>query len=380
MGKRKGRKKGHTLWSSSRSLLSVPHQFGDDEDDGRQTRKSKPKGGKPMYTGTYSNCGHEGNVRVFNIQGRHVYGAGTAIRFSQNTALVIDLAHSYNNGAKKPKSARSFIGSMTDDDLKALFPEPPDPPKPKRLSLDWPDMQAPDIDVINVAFWQKVWEIMPVAPDDLPASQAPHTIICCMGGHGRTGTCMAALLIANAGFSMANAVNFVRYNHCIKAVESQVQFTYLRALAKLAGTNTQPLNEALVEKLELLGKKAAEPEPSKQPGFVAPSMGPTVWVPDGKGGFIHKDAKSATPATAPELADDEPGVINQPMSPEEIAKGKAAFTNGNGSGVMPLDDLALSRARFFCVQGPDGLTWVSRKTYDAGAYGVKPEILGVRFV
>jgi len=309
------------------------------------------QGGYGYTSGTtYKSCHHEGRERVFVIDGRHVYGAGSGIRFVPTTNLVIDLANSYNNGAKPPKSAASFIGHATDDAIKALFPPPPVPPKPRRLDLNWPDMQAPDIDTINVDFWRTVWGIMPVAPDGTPANEAPHTIVCCVGGHGRTGTCLAALLICNAGFSMPNAVNFVRYHHCQKAVESSSQLIYLRELSVQAGTNTQPLDLAMVEKVEaLVGAEAKEPSGTK-------AGKTTIWTPQN---------------SSPEL-----GVINQPKTEAEIEAAKLAV---NGQ-IHTFDPTMLARAKQFCVQGPGGLVWVSRQAYEAGTYGANAEVLGVRFV
>lgn len=330
---------------------------------------------------------HTGAVRTFVIDGRHVYGAGSSIRFAPSTKLVIDLASSYSNGAKSPKSALSFIGFNTDDDLKALFPPPPPPLKPKRLALDWPDMQAPDIDIIGVDFWRLIWSIMPIAPEGVPASEAPHTIICCMGGHGRTGTCMAALLISNAGYSMANAINFVRYNHCLRAVETTSQIDYLRSLAKLAGTNTQPLDTSLVEKVEALGEKdAGVPSGSKvytpgnyTPGSNTPSS--TLYTPGNyQQPVVHVNPgfkpSAAQAQASPELSAPQ-ATVNQPMSADEIAAQKEAFAN---SPAPTLDPVLLNTAKYFCIQGAFGLMWVSRQAYAAGTYGDKPDVLGVRLV
>lgn len=48
----------------------------------------------------------------------------------------------------------------------------------------------------------------------------------CIGGHGRTGTVLAALAI-EAGVVKKNAIQWVRKNHCKKAVESASQIKFL---------------------------------------------------------------------------------------------------------------------------------------------------------
>lgn len=46
----------------------------------------------------------------------------------------------------------------------------------------------------------------------------------CIGGHGRTGTFLAALV---SDFGEKDAITYVRKNYCVKAVESAVQVTFL---------------------------------------------------------------------------------------------------------------------------------------------------------
>jgi hypothetical protein len=51
----------------------------------------------------------------------------------------------------------------------------------------------------------------------------------CMGGHGRTGTVLAALL-ALQGVSARSAIRRVRRNYCEEAIESDRQFAFIRGL------------------------------------------------------------------------------------------------------------------------------------------------------
>ena len=57
-------------------------------------------------------------------------------------------------------------------------------------------------------------------------------VFACVGGHGRTGTALAATLLANGVFDKAaDAIRFVRKEHCYKACETAVQLEWLCALA-----------------------------------------------------------------------------------------------------------------------------------------------------
>lgn len=55
----------------------------------------------------------------------------------------------------------------------------------------------------------------------------------CVGGHGRTGTVMCALLITLKGFTVKKAISRVREDYCKFAVESDRQIEYLRELDRL---------------------------------------------------------------------------------------------------------------------------------------------------
>jgi len=64
----------------------------------------------------------------------------------------------------------------------------------------------------------------------------------CIGGHGRTGTVLAALVMHMTGNK--NAIEYVRTNYCKKAVESQKQIDWLNkhfGIDKVAPSKTYPI-------------------------------------------------------------------------------------------------------------------------------------------
>lgn len=78
------------------------------------------------------------------------------------------------------------------------------------------DMQAPD----NADEFKK---LVAWAKKQLEAGLKVHCG--CIGGHGRTGTFLAALV---SEFGEKDAINYVRQNYCQKAVESTVQVDFLK--------------------------------------------------------------------------------------------------------------------------------------------------------
>lgn len=89
---------------------------------------------------------------------------------------------------------------------------------PDVLRLQWPDMTAPSH--VGIRFWQRLRDMLP-----------GKTCVCCVGGHGRTGTCLACLLVAD-GMDADEAISKVRKEHCERAIETPAQEQYVRELAK----------------------------------------------------------------------------------------------------------------------------------------------------
>lgn len=157
---------------------------------------------------------HKGDKIIFEAEGKQLYaGNGRGVNeYSGAWDLIIDLAHNLRN-----LTPSSFIerGSTKkyEELTKHTYGTKPYPSEV--LSLNWPDgSSAP----ASLDFWLQLWSMLPAK-----------TVMMCMGGHGRTGTCMAALMIA-AGIDYYTAVNTVRKEHCMKAIETLVQEIYLHKL------------------------------------------------------------------------------------------------------------------------------------------------------
>jgi hypothetical protein len=167
----------------------------------------------------YKSCTHTGDKVVFEVTHKDgtkkqlFASSGTGLNeYSGKWGLIIDLA----SNLRSPNEI-SFIKPGTSPKFDALkkyelkYKSVPS----EVLKLDWADMSTPKC---GLDFWIKLWDLMP-----------EKTVIACMGGHGRTGTCLGALIIAT-GVDYYSAVETVRNEHCDKAIETTSQEVYLHEL------------------------------------------------------------------------------------------------------------------------------------------------------
>ena len=94
----------------------------------------------------------------------------------------------------------------------------------QQVLLDWPDFGIPDLEYIPLV------DIIRWMLDQLAAGK--HLETGCMGGHGRTGTMLACILVAQ-GVPPGTALVRVRKDHCSKAVENEKQGQFVAAFYKL---------------------------------------------------------------------------------------------------------------------------------------------------
>lgn len=160
----------------------------------------------------YKSCDHPGDKVIFEHVDKKIYASNSGIKPEDNKwDLIIDLAGvakiPSNEGFIKwgPKKYGTLSQHLKGSNIKY----------PEILRLDWNDMGAPPV---TLKFWTRIWDLLP-----------EKTVVCCFGGHGRTGTCIASLMIA-AGLDYYTAVQTVRAEHCEKAIESLSQELYLHGI------------------------------------------------------------------------------------------------------------------------------------------------------
>lgn len=170
--------------------------------------------GVTQYSTGYKSCSHPGDKVIFDFEGKQLFGSNNSSidEWSGKWDLIIDLAGVVNVpnvvpfiSAAAPKRFRAL------DKLVGKEKELPS----EVLRLYWNDMGIPPV---GLNFWRALWA-------ELPAK----TVIACMGGHGRTGSCLAAFMIS-CGVDYYSAVETVRTEHCKKAIETVSQERYLHEL------------------------------------------------------------------------------------------------------------------------------------------------------
>lgn len=90
------------------------------------------------------------------------------------------------------------------------------------LKIDWDDRQAPKV---LPEFWNQLNDRI-----------VGDIMTCCVGGHGRSGTSFACLLLVNApDYDALDAIVHIRAVHCPRAIESIVQHEYIDKVAEYLG-------------------------------------------------------------------------------------------------------------------------------------------------
>lgn len=176
---------------------------------------------------TYCKEIHDGIEGIFR-HGKKTIGGARGDELEIRAAnLIVDLSGTFVSRLDKAKrdreAAERFILSGPERFAKLSKLVKPDfedlDNLPEILRLDWRDMSIPPV---GLNFWREMWKLCPDG----------HTIFCCMGSHGRTGTAIASMILAiNPRLSSGEAMQMVWDRHCEDAIETESQMNYLRKLA-----------------------------------------------------------------------------------------------------------------------------------------------------
>lgn len=164
---------------------------------------------------TFVEC-HSGNKLVFedSESGLVFYGGGSSRGAKwYKGMLVIDLADRFKGSVKVEGVSLPRIASIG---------------SAPRIALDWSDYKAADLGRED---WLMLVEELREARKDgrLPKD----VLVCCVGGHGRTGTCLSILASLMGACPGEDPVKFVRGIYCNKAVESIEQLDYIEEVCQV---------------------------------------------------------------------------------------------------------------------------------------------------
>jgi hypothetical protein len=192
-----------------RELADWNKRFGDD--NGRMAIPSK-----------HQPCRHEPTL-IFSAQGVNFYGASIGKLNSKNVAavnadLLINLTgvSLYNfRGKEKPliKSAPRWFKKLR---------ELVQGPRVEEIVIDWPDYGTIPV---GPEFFETMWNV-------IKERKKKSILVFCVGGHGRTGTCVGSLMTVINNIHGGQAIRRVREAYCRHAVETKAQEDMVRRMTQ----------------------------------------------------------------------------------------------------------------------------------------------------
>lgn len=154
---------------------------------------------------------HWGNTFAFQWEGLKFFGAGSFRGLNiGDMDVIIDC------GANVPED--------TDTGKKAGAPSSVQ----RVIRIDWPDGGVPDLTEGN---WRAIIRDLKMLKSG-SGREFLNVLVCCVGGHGRTGTALS-IIAALTGVAPDAPVLFIRSGYCRKAVETRAQCGYIRKIANI---------------------------------------------------------------------------------------------------------------------------------------------------
>lgn len=89
----------------------------------------------------------------------------------------------------------------------------------KEIRIDWPDY---GVTYLPRLFWEELIAYL--------QKNKKKMLVFCLGGHGRTGTAVACMMVVGLGYTDKQAINWVRRHYCSSAIESIAQENYIKAI------------------------------------------------------------------------------------------------------------------------------------------------------
>ena len=169
-------------------------------------------GGWSGGSGGYTRHQHDGKV-VFTV-GRVSIGGGSdsGVHADEADVLVDLTAGKWVHKIESSAVWGGDFGALNDYTEKEC----------EYIGMDWPDGSAPPM---PVGFFEAI--VAACAAKAEREDRDINLVFACMGGHGRTGSALAAVLIACKGYTAAKAIEHVRKHHCHKACETATQMAWL---------------------------------------------------------------------------------------------------------------------------------------------------------
>lgn len=137
---------------------------------------------------------------IFTMDGVDYYASDQENALKFNGDVIINLSIRPDIPQQVPKELREYYNIPSEE-----------------IMVPWPDFDKPKV---KISFWG-------VLHGFIKHKKWKTACIHCGHGHGRTGTAMSCILVASCGHSAMEAVELIRENYCIEAVETSEQCFYI---------------------------------------------------------------------------------------------------------------------------------------------------------
>jgi len=196
---------------------------------------------------------------IFVIDGVKYFGASK----EGVPAFVGDLVVNFSGSPNKPTNQFGELSIHFD----IAFTE--------ELMVPWPDFGLPRV---KLTMWKALHEF-------IKGRGWTHVCFHCEAGHGRTGTALASMMIANLGYTALDALEFVRETHCHEAVETDDQCDYLERVDEhyncRAIPEQSPLIPSMFFKIEAAKAAAKKAKTVREDKNLVNIVGKSVPLPAG---------------------------------------------------------------------------------------------------
>lgn len=229
----------HTEGESNKNTETTTIGFKPEGDMGKKDKKDKWVGQGTQTSGAHHYT--QGDVKGYSARCEHVcspvfavdnvnyYGATGSERALCAPADPVYIAL-YTGLASKAVPSKLEVLDADFSSLKSMCGEA----GPPAMVLDWPDYGNPPV---VPAFWLSLHNIL--AARAAKSKKPLNVVLFCQGGHGRTGTALASIMVA-CGTEARTALKFIWDVYCREAVETQGQEDYVYKLDEILNGRKVP--------------------------------------------------------------------------------------------------------------------------------------------
>jgi len=166
-----------------------------------------------MHNSILAEC-HTGSVKVFTWEGVSFYAGGSSRGLEvYHNSLLINLKEAVNYTFLTTNSPILQDICNKHNDVHVI-------------NIRCEDYSVPDLGVL---FWKELVDII----KKLPSMGICNVTICCVGGHGRTGTALTILWGLTGGKDDKRPLKTMREKYCSEIVESDKQINYIKEILSI---------------------------------------------------------------------------------------------------------------------------------------------------